>query len=78
MPRLKGGNILKKKIFPIVLMVIGIGLIALGLISTNKILDKTKKPKKLEGYDIKETSTLTTCIDENCEYKGRFICRYII
>lgn len=60
---------MKKKIFPIVLMVIGIGLIALGLISTNKILDKTKKPKKLEGYDIKETSTLTTCIDENCEYK---------
>lgn len=60
---------MKNKIFPIILIAIGISLIVIGLISTNKILNKAKVPKKLEGYDIKETSTLTTCIDENCEYK---------
>lgn len=60
---------MRVKIVSIILIIISLGLIVLGLIGFDSSSETRDFPKELEGYDIGDFATLSTCIDESCQYK---------
>lgn len=60
---------MKRKIM-LFMIIAGLMLIILGVAIVNNNFDHVDYPSALDGYNINKFATLSTCLDENCEYQS--------
>lgn len=58
---------MKSKIFSIILIVLGIGLITVGIFTNNRQPELKNAPKGINGYTVKEKNVIKTCYDPECQ-----------